>query len=86
MERKKFNRLKVVLAEKEMTNRDLAKTLGVRDMTVSRWATNSQQPTLDTLFKIAEVLQISVCDLLEKPERYTVGGSAPAPMGGEPSE
>lgn len=66
MRGKKFNRIKLVLVEKEVTNRELARLLEVREMTVSRWATNSQQPTLETLFKIAEILKVEVCYLLAK--------------------
>lgn len=41
-----YNRLRVVLAEKEITNRWLAEQMGVTDMTVSRWKTNKIQPSM----------------------------------------
>ena len=34
------NRIRVVLADKQITNRWLAEQMGVTDMTVSRWKTN----------------------------------------------
>ena len=34
------NRLRVVLAEKQITNRWLAGQLGKSEMTISRWTTN----------------------------------------------
>ena len=40
------NRLRVILAEKEITNRWLAEQMGVTDMTVSRWKTNKVQPSM----------------------------------------
>ncbi len=40
------NRSRVILAEKEITNRWLAEQMGVTDMTVSRWKTNKVQPSM----------------------------------------
>jgi DNA-binding Xre family transcriptional regulator len=48
MENKDLNRLKVILAEKKRTNKWLAEQLGKDPATVSKWCTNSAQPTLDT--------------------------------------
>jgi transcriptional regulator with XRE-family HTH domain len=59
-----LNRLKSVLAEKEKTNLWLAEKLGRNKSTVSKWCTNDQQPTLETLFDIAEVLEVDVRELL----------------------
>lgn len=56
---KDLNRLKVVLAEKKRTNKWLAEQLGKNVTTVSKWCTNSSQPDLQTLDKIAELLE---CD------------------------
>ena len=51
-----INRLKVVLAEKKRTNKWLCEQLGVNPSTVSKWCTNSSQPDLQTLVKIARYL------------------------------
>ncbi|MFK8057916.1 MAG: helix-turn-helix domain-containing protein [Saprospiraceae bacterium] len=59
-----LNRLRVVLAEKRVTNRTLASKLGVGETTVSRWSTNAKQPGLETLYRIAEALEVDPCDLL----------------------
>ncbi len=53
---KDLNRLKVVLAEKKRTNKWLAEQLGKNVTTVSKWCTNTSQPDLKTLDKIAELL------------------------------
>ena len=53
---KDLNRLKVVLAEKKRTNKWLAEQLGKNVTTVSKWCTNTSQPDLQTLDKIAELL------------------------------
>lgn len=59
-----INRIKVVLAEKKRTNRWLAEEIGRDPATVSKWCTNSSQPDLSTLKKVAELLDVDVKDLL----------------------
>lgn len=59
-----INRLKVVLSEKKRTNSWLAGKLGKNPSTVSKWCTNSSQPDLPTLKKVAELLEVDVKDLL----------------------
>jgi DNA-binding XRE family transcriptional regulator len=58
------NGLKVLLAEKNMTNKQLAAGLKVREGTVSRWCTNDSQPSLETCYKIAKLLDVDVRELL----------------------
>lgn len=62
--RKNINRLKVVLAEKNRTNRWLAAQLGKNEATISKWCTNSVQPSLDDLFVIAKCLDVDTKDLI----------------------
>ena len=64
MEKRDFNRIKVVLAEKKKQNKELAERLNVAPTTVSNWATNKSQPSIETLFEIAEFLEIDVRTLL----------------------
>lgn len=59
-----LNRLKAVLAEKKRTSLWLAEKLGVNATTVSRWCTNSSQPDLHTLYKIAILLEVDQRELL----------------------
>ena len=47
MERKKINRLKVVLAEKRMTNKQLAEILNKDSAVISKWVTNVAQPNVE---------------------------------------
>ncbi len=56
MTKKKLNRLKLVLVEKDKTGVWLAEQLGVTAVTVSKWCSNITQPTLPTLDRIAELL------------------------------
>lgn len=64
MENKNLNRLKVVLAEKNISNKELAQRLGVAQATVSKWVTNTTQPNLDTLIKIAKALGVQMNELV----------------------
>ena len=59
------NRIRVVLADKQITNRWLAAQMGVTDMTVSRWKTNKIQPSMSQFVDIARLLQVDIKDLLE---------------------
>ena len=60
---KDINRLKVVLAEKKRTNKWLAEQLGKDPATVSKWCTNTIQPNVETLVKIAKNLNIEIQNL-----------------------
>ncbi|RBL93307.1 helix-turn-helix transcriptional regulator [Chitinophaga flava] len=64
MSDKIYNRIKAVLAEKGKTNNWLAETLKVNRTSVSKWCTNKMQPTIETLFAIAEVLNVEARELL----------------------
>lgn len=59
------NRIRVVLADKQITNRWLAEQMGVTEMTVSRWKTNKVQPSMPQFLEIARLLQVDIKDLLE---------------------
>lgn len=59
------NRIRVVLADRQVTNRWLAEQMGVADMTVSRWKTNKIQPSIAQFVEIARLLQVDIKDLLE---------------------
>ena len=66
MEKKDINRLKVVLVEKKRTGRWLSEQLGKDPATVSKWCTNSSQPSLETLLEIADKLEVGINDLIRK--------------------
>ena len=59
-----INRIKVVLGEKKKTRRWLAESLGKNPATVSQWCTNTSQPDLSTLTRIAQLLDVDIKDLL----------------------
>ena len=60
-----LNRIKAVLADKQKTSKWLAEQLGKSETTVSRWASNKMQPSLEQLFEIANVLDIDVKELIK---------------------
>ena len=59
-----INRLKVVLVERKKTSKWLAEALGKDPATVSKWCTNTSQPSLETLIEIAKVLEIDARELI----------------------
>lgn len=64
MDNKDINRIKVVLVEKKRIGKRLAEALDKDPATVSKWCTNTAQPSLETLRQIAKCLEVDVKDLL----------------------
>ena len=64
MASKNLNRIKVVLADKQRTNKWLAEQLGKDKTTISKWCTNSSQPDLESLMMTAKVLNVELTDLV----------------------
>ena len=60
----RYNRLKIVLAEKERTGTWLSEQMGHSISTVSRWMTNKVQPSVEQLYEIARHLDVDVRELL----------------------
>jgi len=60
----RINRLKVVLAEKNRKGKWLAEQLGKNEATVSRWCSNTAQPSLEMLVKIASIHKVDPRQLL----------------------
>ena len=63
---KDINRIKVVLVEKKRTGKWLASELGKDPATISKWCTNTSQPDLATLTKVAQLLEVDISNLLNK--------------------
>ena len=60
----KLNRIKAVLAEQEKNSKWLAEQVGKSSCTVSKWCSNTTQPDLQTLTRIAQLLNVDTRDLL----------------------
>lgn len=61
---RQLNRIKTVLAEKGKSNLWLAEKLGRNAATVSRWCTNDNQPSIETLYQISVLLDVNIRELL----------------------
>lgn len=59
-----INRIKLVLVEKKRTSKWLSEQMGVAPSTVSKWCTNSSQPDIGNLLKIADLLEVDIKELL----------------------
>lgn len=57
------SKIKVRLAELDIKQQDLSEKLGVTKQTMSAWVNGRSTPTLETAFKIANVLECKVDDL-----------------------
>lgn len=62
---KKLNRIKVVLVEHDVSQKDLAAKLGKSFSTVNAYCCNRQQPNLDVLNRIAKILGVDMQELID---------------------
>tara|TARA_B100001109_G_C18862597_1_gene474881 strand:+ start:128 stop:328 length:201 start_codon:yes stop_codon:yes gene_type:complete len=60
-----MNRIKEVLKDKGISQTWLAKQTGKSYNTINEYARNVRQPSLEDLFRIAEILSIDVKELLK---------------------
>lgn len=60
----KLNRIKLVLVEKEVSQTELAKKLGKSFSTINAYCSNRKQPSLELLSEIADILSVSMKDLI----------------------
>lgn len=70
METEKINRIKVVLVEQNKTGKWLADQLQKNEATVSHWCSNTSQPSLEMLVKIAVVLGVETKDLINNQKGF----------------
>lgn len=70
---KDINRIKLVLVEKKRTSKWLAGELGKDPATISKWCTNTSQPDLPTLTRVAQLLGVDISYLLNPTEQVTNG-------------
>jgi transcriptional regulator with XRE-family HTH domain len=59
-----INRIKLVLVEKKRTSKWLSEQMGVNPSTVSKWCTNTSQPDIASLLKIADLLEVDIKELI----------------------
>ena len=61
---KAMNRIKSVLAEKQVLGKWLIEEIGRTENTVSCWVSNKLQPSLESLLEVAEALDVDERELL----------------------
>ncbi len=59
-----INRIKLVLIEKKRTSKWLSEQMGVNPSIVSKWCTNTSQPDITSLLKIADLLEVDIKELI----------------------
>ena len=59
-----MNRIKEILINKDLTQTWLSEQLGKSYNMVNGYVQNRRQPSLELLYKIAEILEVDVKDLL----------------------
>ena len=69
---KPLNRIKVMLAERMVSNKELAEMLGKDPATISKWVTNTSQPSLENLIEIAKVLKCDIGELVRKDDSIVI--------------
>ena len=58
------NRIKLVIVEKKRTSKWLSEQMGVNPSTVSKWCTNTSQPDITSLLRIADLLEVDIKELI----------------------
>ena len=71
MKQKNLNRLRVIIAEKNLTNKWLSEHPGVGQATISKWVQNNAQPNLEMLIKISKLLNVDINELI-RPEEVSL--------------
>lgn len=66
---KRYNRIKGALGDAGWTNLQLAEKMGIARETVSNWSRNKTQPSIQDLFRIAEIIGCEPADLLNTKEK-----------------
>ncbi|MDE7330082.1 MAG: helix-turn-helix domain-containing protein [Clostridia bacterium] len=59
-------RLKEIRTEKHLKQTDIAKTLNVTGNTIYAWENDKQEPSMTTLLKLSEILEVSLDYLFGK--------------------
>ena len=60
----KLNRIKAVLVDKDLSQKWLSEQIGRSFSTTNAYCCNRQQPNLETLYKIAQLLSVELKDLI----------------------
>lgn len=67
-----INRLKILLVEKKKTSKWLSEQLAVNPTTVSKWCTNTSQPSLEMIFRMMDILDVDINQIINVPSRKKI--------------
>jgi|1185.fasta_scaffold102611_1 putative transcriptional regulator len=59
----RYNRLKIVLAEKNMSQKAISEMSDISPNSISKWCNNTHQPSIQIAFKLAKILEVEFSDL-----------------------
>jgi len=60
----KYNRIKEVLEDSQLSQKWLSDKLNVSTVTVSNWCRNQKQPSLESIHRIADVMKCKPTELI----------------------
>ena len=66
------NKIKNYRENKKMTQKEIAEILGVEPATVSKYESNTIEPSIENLKKLAEIFEISIDKLINDEERIDI--------------
>jgi transcriptional regulator with XRE-family HTH domain len=57
-------RLKEILVKKQLSQAKLARAMGISTVSMSAWATGKAMPSVESLIRISEILEVSLDELV----------------------
>lgn len=60
-----MNKIKIELKKKNLTQKWLAEKLNITSVSVNSWCQNKSQPSIEKLFKVAEILETKPSHLIK---------------------
>ena len=64
MAKRKLNRIKLIMVDKEVSVDELATRIGKHSQSIIAYRNNTSQPPLEVLYQIAKALDVPASDLL----------------------
>lgn len=58
-------KLKEILAKKQISQVELSKAMGISTVSLSSWATGKAMPSVETLIRLCEYLEVGLEDLVD---------------------
>lgn len=65
-------KIKIYRENKKMTQTEIAEILGVKPATISKYESNTLEPNIESIKKLAEIFEISIDELLKDEEEFNI--------------